>query len=83
LKNGEDVILIVADLGGLLLGLDENFDKENDNHSKETEIITKKMLSLAGAFDSGKSLTLLMYYSDVDSADKFITYDLLRVCKKS
>ncbi|MBQ8792170.1 MAG: hypothetical protein IJZ62_00930 [Clostridia bacterium] len=83
LKNGEDVMLIVADLGGLLLGLDENFDKESDKHSKETEIITKKMLSLAGAFDSGKSLTLVMYYSDVDSADKFITYDLLRVCKKS
>jgi len=82
LKNGRNVIVVVSDLGGLLLALDENFDKENREHSKAAEIIAKKILAIAVTYDSAVSLTLLLCYSEVDKCDKFIQSDLLRVCKK-
>ena len=82
LVNGENVLVVVTDLGGLLLGLDENFDKAGEEHSKETQLIAKKLLSLAAAYKSGIGLTLAMFYNEIDSNDKFLTTDLLRICKK-
>ncbi|MBO5394505.1 MAG: hypothetical protein J6A28_01200 [Clostridia bacterium] len=81
-QNGENVIAVVTDLGGTLLALDESFDVRDSNHARETQVIAKKMLSLAGAYESGKNFTLILFYSEMDKDDKFIGGDLLRVCKR-
>ena len=81
-EKGENVVLVVSDLGGLLLGLDEAFENDGD-HAKESEVIAKKLLSLAGAYSSGQNFTLVMFYNEIDKEDKFLYNDLLRICKKS
>ena len=79
---GEDVFVVVTDLGGTLLAIDECFGCAEESHSQETKVIAKKMLSLAGAYKSGKNITLAMFYNEIDKNDKFLMSDLLRICKK-
>lgn len=78
---GDNVIVVVADMGGLLQGLNKNF--EGESYAQETQVIAKKLISLAGAFESGKSLTLVVFYNDLDKSDQFLQNDILRICKRS
>lgn len=80
-NSGENVIIVVADMGGLLQGLDKNF--EGDSYASETQVIAKKLVSLAGSFESGKSVTLVVFYNDLDRNDQFLQNDILRICKRS
>lgn len=82
-NRGDNVLLVVTDLGGLLLGLDENFEKVAGEHAKETQVIAKKLLSLAGAYKQDKDFTLVLFYNEIDKDDKFLYGDLLRICKKA
>lgn len=82
-NRGENVILVVSDLGGLLMGLDESFNEEDSLHAKETQVIAKKLLSLAGSYATGENFTLVMFYNEIDKDDKFLHGDLLRICKRS
>ena len=78
---GESVIIVVADMGGLLQGLEKNF--EGEPYSQETQVIARKLISLAGSFESGKSCTLVLFYNDLDKNDQFLHNDILRICKRS
>lgn len=78
---GESVMLVVSDMGGLLQGLDKNF--EGQSYTEETQVIAKKLMSLAGSYESGKSVTLVLFYNELDKHDQFLQNDILRVCKRS
>ena len=80
--RGEDVVVVVTDLGGMLLALDECFEGVSEAHKEETKVVAKKLLSLAGSFESGKNVSLIMFYNEIDKDDKFMMGDLFRVCKR-
>ena len=81
-EQGKETVVVVTDLGATLLALDENFEGRESGHAKESKIIAKKLLSLAGAYSQGGQMSIIAFYNCVDEKDDFIAGDLLRICKK-
>ena len=84
LERGENVVVVVFDVVGLLLGIDGCFEKDeaSEKYAQETIVVAKKLLALAKAYESGKSATVLLNYHEIDKDDKFLNSDILRISKR-
>ena len=64
--------------------LDKCFVKEEDEegHKKPSIVVIKKIVSLGMAYKNGGNISLILGYNEKDKQDKFLSQDILKICKK-
>ena len=83
-NDGENVLFYILDIYEILRVIDKCFVKEDeeDGHSKQSIVVSKKILSLGMAYQNGGNISLLIGYNENDCDDKFLKQDILKISKK-
>ena len=83
-ERGKKVVVFVADIIEVVKCLDSYFkdEKEDSDYVEATKFITNKLLRFAHAYETGVSGTLIMCYNEIDSDNKFLLNDIMKISKR-
>jgi len=85
INRNENVIFIISDVVGIMNALDLYFSSTDSqmiyDHLQQSNVVMKKIISLASTFKSGKDCTILMINNKIDLDDQFIKNQVLKISK--
>lgn len=83
-QQGKNVLFYILDICEIMRVLDKCFVKEEDEegHKKPSIVVIKKIVSLGMAYKNGGNISLILGYNEKDKQDKFLSQDILKICKK-
>lgn len=83
-NRGKKVVLLVADIVEIVKCLESYFSEDQtvEDVNKATKVIMQKMLKFACAYENGVSGTTIMCYNQIDTDDKFLMKDIMKISNK-